>query len=106
MAKADAVALIQRFRSALNLDIHFHMLFLDGVYIENPQGSVRFRWVKVATSAELTQLEGIDALVAHLAEYQAVGLQAVSLRIYSDPAASIKLIGERVIPALMASSHH
>ena len=28
-----AVTLIQRFGSALNLNIHFHMLFLDGVYL-------------------------------------------------------------------------
>ena len=32
------------------------MLFLDGVYVERPDGSVRFRWVKAPTSAELTQL--------------------------------------------------
>ncbi len=31
--RTDAVTLIQRFGSALNLNIHFHMLFLDGVYI-------------------------------------------------------------------------
>lgn len=30
-AKTGAVTLIQRFGSALNLNIHFHMLFLDGV---------------------------------------------------------------------------
>ena len=30
-AQAGAVTLIQRFGSALNLNIHFHMLFLDGV---------------------------------------------------------------------------
>ena len=28
-----AVTLIQRFGSALNLNIHFHILFLDGVYV-------------------------------------------------------------------------
>jgi ribosomal protein S27E len=33
MAYTGAVTLIQRFGSALNLNIHFHMLFLDGVYI-------------------------------------------------------------------------
>jgi hypothetical protein len=55
-AHTGAVTLIQRFGSALNLNIHFHMLFLDGVYIDNPQGSVRFRWVKAPTSEELTQL--------------------------------------------------
>lgn len=32
-AKTGAVTLIQRFGSALNLNIHFHMLFLDGVYV-------------------------------------------------------------------------
>jgi hypothetical protein len=32
------------------------MLFLDGVYVERADGSVRFRWVKVPTSGELTRL--------------------------------------------------
>ncbi len=32
------------------------MLFLDGVYVECADGSVRFRWVKAPTSAELTDL--------------------------------------------------
>jgi len=33
-----AVTLIQRFGSALNLNIHFHMLFLDGVYTSDSSG--------------------------------------------------------------------
>lgn len=32
-AQTGAVTLIQRFGSALNLNIHFHMLFLDGAYV-------------------------------------------------------------------------
>ena len=32
------------------------MLFLDGVDVERPDGSLRFRWVKAPTSAELTAL--------------------------------------------------
>jgi alkanesulfonate monooxygenase SsuD/methylene tetrahydromethanopterin reductase-like flavin-dependent oxidoreductase (luciferase family) len=56
---------------------------------------------KLVKNLTLTgSLDDVDSLVAHLREYQALGLQAVSLRIYTDPAASIKLIGERVIPAL------
>ncbi len=55
-AKAGAVTLIQRFGSALNLNVHFHILFLDGVYVERPDGRLRFRWVKAPTSAELTGL--------------------------------------------------
>lgn len=51
-AHAGAVTLIQRFGSALNLNIHYHMLFLDGVYVDGN----KFRRVKSPTSAELTQL--------------------------------------------------
>jgi putative transposase len=31
-SETGAVTLVQRFGSALNLNVHFHMLFLDGVY--------------------------------------------------------------------------
>ena len=55
-AHTGAVTLIQCFGSALNFNVHFHMLVLDGVYVERPNGSVRFRWVKASTSAELTAL--------------------------------------------------
>ncbi len=56
-ARTGAVTLIQRFGSALNLNIHFHMLFLDGVYVDGANGSrIRFRWVKAPTSAELAHL--------------------------------------------------
>jgi hypothetical protein len=66
-----AVTLIQRFGSALNLNIHFHMLFLDGVYVERPDGSLRFRWVKAPTNAELTQLTHTLAIrVGHFLERQ------------------------------------
>ena len=55
-AQTGALTLIQRFGSALNLNLHFHMLFLDGVCVERPDGSLRFRWVTAPTSAELTRL--------------------------------------------------
>jgi Putative transposase/Transposase zinc-binding domain len=55
IAKTGAVTLIQRFGSALNLNIHFHMLFLDGVYLDRSDGTW-FRWVKAPTNQELTQL--------------------------------------------------
>jgi len=57
-ARTGAVTLIQRFGGALNLNLHFHMLFLDGVYLEGPDGALTFRWVKAPTSAELTALVG------------------------------------------------
>jgi len=56
-AHTGAVTLIQCFGGALNLNIHYHMLFLDGVYIDSADNSrLRFRWVKAPTSDELTHL--------------------------------------------------
>jgi len=55
-AQTGAVTLIQRFGSALNLNIHFHMLFLDGVYVGSTDDSPRFRRAKAPTGAELARL--------------------------------------------------
>ena len=56
-ARTGALTLIQRFGSALNLNLHFHMLFLDGVYVVGAHGKVeRFRQVRAPTTPELTEL--------------------------------------------------
>lgn len=55
-AQTGAVTLIQRFGSALNLNVHFHMLFLDGVYAEDDYGQQRFHRVKAPTLQELNTL--------------------------------------------------
>ena len=59
MAHTGAVTLIQRFGSALNLNIHFHMLFLDGVYVDGANGSTRFRWVTSPTCNDRLQNEPV-----------------------------------------------
>jgi hypothetical protein len=55
-ARTGAVTLIQRFGSALNLNIHFHMLFLDGVYVESHDGKLRFRQIAPPATEELQVL--------------------------------------------------
>ena len=60
-ARTGAVTLIQRFgrsgaSGALNLNIHFHMLILDGVYADRQYGSARFHRVDSPTSQELARL--------------------------------------------------
>jgi hypothetical protein len=42
-AACGAVTFVQRFGDALNLNVHFHSLVLDGVYLEPARGSPRFR---------------------------------------------------------------
>lgn len=51
-AHTGAVTLIQRFRGALNLNIHFHKIFLDGVYVDRGGKLDRFAWVNAPGTAE------------------------------------------------------
>jgi len=55
-ARTGAVTLIQCFGGALNAHIHFHMLFLDGVYTDNKHGTLGFHRLKAPTNDELIQL--------------------------------------------------
>ena len=55
-ARTGAVTLIQRFGSALNLNLHFHMLFLDGVYTETKHGRTRFQRTNGPEQQELIEL--------------------------------------------------
>ena len=54
--QAGAVTLIQRFGGALNLNIHFHMLVLDGVFVASDYDSLRFASVKAPFGTELRKL--------------------------------------------------
>jgi hypothetical protein len=55
-AHTGAVTLVQRFGSALNLNVHFHILFIDGVYQKKCKGQLRFHRVKAPTGSELNTL--------------------------------------------------
>lgn len=55
-AQTGAATLIQRFGSALNLNVRFHMLFLDGVYTTTPWGKSRFHRTNAPDQRELTEL--------------------------------------------------
>ena len=55
-AVTGAVTLIQRFGSALNLNVHFHLLVLDRVYRRDSEGRLRFVPAPAPSAAELKQL--------------------------------------------------
>lgn len=58
-AKSGSVTLIQRFGGSINLNLHFHQLFLDGVYeLDKDQKPVRFHITKAPTHGELAQVLG------------------------------------------------
>ena len=54
-ARTGAVTLIQRFGSALNLNPHLHMLFVDGAYAFDDEAPCLHR-VAAPTQAELQRL--------------------------------------------------
>ncbi len=49
-ARAGGITLVQRFGSALNLNIHFHLLVADGIWQQTPAGP-EFRRVPPPTQA-------------------------------------------------------
>ena len=74
-ARSGAVTLIQRFGSALNLNVHLHMLWLDGVYEERTASNgdrikPRLHCARAPTSAQLTGLADTIArrVLRHLAK--------------------------------------
>ena len=54
-AKTGSVAFIQRFGSALNLNIHAHMLYLDGVFRFTDKGA-RFTRIRTPSQKEVEQV--------------------------------------------------
>jgi hypothetical protein len=73
-AKTGAVTLIQRFGGAINLNVHFHQLFLDGVYELDIDGKPSaFHITQAPTKDELAQvLEKIISRITKLLEKQGI----------------------------------
>jgi hypothetical protein len=71
-AQCGAITLIQRFGSALNLNVHFHMLIPDGVYL-SATVPPSFRCTSPPTRAEL------QALVQRISERIARHLERMGL---------------------------
>jgi hypothetical protein len=46
-AQAGSVTFLQRFGSAINAHLHFHVIFLEGVYVERADKRLKPRFVKV-----------------------------------------------------------
>jgi len=58
--RGGAVCFVQRFDSALRLNVHFHLLVLDGVFIRAANGRLQFAEIDPPTHADL------QALIARL----------------------------------------
>ena len=104
-----AVTLIQRFGSALNLNIHFHILFLDGVYVYRGNRPPRFQRVKAPDKGELQELvQLISQRVGHCLERQGLLEQdAEQAWLDLDPADDMNATPDKAgwaLPHLLGSS--
>ena len=87
-----SVTFIQRFGSAINLNLHFHCIFLEGVYLDRTEAHLKPRFVKgePPTDADITAVvqkisRRIIRKLRHLG-YLEVGLDAPAATGY-DPIA-------------------
>ncbi len=55
-AQCGAVTFVQRFGDALNLNVHFHSLVLDGVYARGAEGRLRFHPLAPPEDAEVERV--------------------------------------------------
>jgi hypothetical protein len=76
-ARCGAVGFIQRFSDALGLDPHFHVMALDGIYIENSISELTFLRVGPPSDAEIARVaDRIHRCVMSLMEQRGIGRQA------------------------------
>lgn len=106
-----AVTLIQRFGSALNLNIHFHILFLDGVYVYRDNRLPRFQRVRAPDKSELEVLvKSISQRVGRCLERQGLLEQdAEQAWLELDPAddtdAMPQILGSTIAYKIAAGPH-
>lgn len=55
-SQGGAVTFVQRFGDALNLNVHFHSLVLDGVYARTPEDRLRFYVLPPPEDAEVARV--------------------------------------------------
>jgi ribosomal protein S27E len=84
-AHTGAITFIQRFGSALNLNVHFHMLFLDGVYVSNKANKLAFKPVNAPTKDQL------QAVVQRISERLAKLLTRQGLLTQDDDSSTLTL---------------
>src|SRR5262249_2944985 len=59
--RSGTVTVVQRFGSGLELNVHFHVLGLDGVFALAADGTMRFHRVEAPTDADIARLVGAIA---------------------------------------------
>ena len=86
--RCGAVTFIQRFSSSLQLNVHFHILLLDGVYVEEEDGGLRFRTGVKPSTEDLQRVVSkvADKVIALLRQRGEAAAERIA---ESEPALSV-----------------
>ena len=71
--RTGTVTVIQRFGGALSLNVHFHTLAVDRVFVRDPDGSLSFAAAKAPTDEEVEALLGVIRARAQLLRLEPAG---------------------------------
>ena len=100
-SKSGAVTLIQRFGGSLNLNIHFHQLFVDGCYELNDKNEPVDFWV--ATAPTVKEIEGVlTKIINKLTKY--LERQKIIIRDDNEGGFQIPIPDEDTLSKLQATS--
>lgn len=76
-AHAGAVTFVQRFGDALNLNMHFHVLALDGVFDADDPGEIQFVSLDPPSGTEILRVaRGFARRLARLMERRGLGAES------------------------------
>jgi len=89
----DAVALVMRSADAFWTAFRTGSPIVEGISDDVLNAMVE-------NLAFVGQPANIDSLIDKLRRFESAGLESIALRLYAEPAASIRMIGERLVPAL------
>jgi len=93
--QCGAVTFVQRFGDALNLNVHFHSLLLDGVYAAGPTRAPRFHPLPAPNDEEVARVVGqVARRIARLLERRGLGPE-------SDPTEADPLAEEEPLLAAL-----
>jgi hypothetical protein len=84
--RTGSVTFLQRFGSAANCNLHFHVVMLDGVFAEDAHGELFFHAAEPPTEAELEKLvDTVRTRVLRHLDRQGIGTAITAIPIRSAP---------------------
>jgi hypothetical protein len=60
--QASSITFIQRFGSSINLNLHYHFIFLEGVYLDRSASGLKPKFVKLSAPSDADIAAGVTTI--------------------------------------------